>query len=275
MRIQILLLAVWLAATMSLNANAAVDSDGDGLCDFQEVHKYFTDPIEADSDGDGTTQVELRLRDGETQKVLIALGQSGFEVYKLCKSAKIYADDDPWLIAMSAGEGMYAFFFLAEGTPEEIRGQLDPRRDKLYAVIRYPTNTRDNGEFLIPKKMDGRDCGDFVTLRVSLSSDKARAATVTLGMTTKDVMRLFRPAQDHEESNDLILLDAIHNNGRYLLRFSTQADKDTDTPRADRLSQVMYWPGGQQKSIFLLPREKRGKTVPANCRSILERGTGN
>jgi hypothetical protein len=31
-----------------------VDSDGDGLSDFQEVHKYFTNPTSADSDGDGS-----------------------------------------------------------------------------------------------------------------------------------------------------------------------------------------------------------------------------
>lgn len=29
------------------------DSDGDGLTDFMEVHKYFTDPAKPDSDGDG------------------------------------------------------------------------------------------------------------------------------------------------------------------------------------------------------------------------------
>jgi hypothetical protein len=31
----------------------AVDSDGDGLSDFQEVHKYLTDPMKMDTDGDG------------------------------------------------------------------------------------------------------------------------------------------------------------------------------------------------------------------------------
>ncbi|MEN6575120.1 MAG: M56 family metallopeptidase [Phycisphaerales bacterium] len=30
------------------------DSDGDGLTDFQETHKYLTDPAKKDSDGDGT-----------------------------------------------------------------------------------------------------------------------------------------------------------------------------------------------------------------------------
>jgi len=35
-------------------AFAEPDTDGDGLSDFQEIHKYFTDPAKADSDGDGT-----------------------------------------------------------------------------------------------------------------------------------------------------------------------------------------------------------------------------
>ncbi|HIJ54228.1 MAG TPA: transglutaminase domain-containing protein [Planctomycetes bacterium] len=31
----------------------AIDTDGDGLCDFQEIHKYLTNPTKKDSDGDG------------------------------------------------------------------------------------------------------------------------------------------------------------------------------------------------------------------------------
>ncbi len=38
--------------------NSKVDSDGDGLTDYQEVHVYHTDPHNADTDGDG-------LYDGE------------------------------------------------------------------------------------------------------------------------------------------------------------------------------------------------------------------
>ena len=35
------------------NSSEAVDTDGDGLCDFQEIHKYLTNPTKRDSDGDG------------------------------------------------------------------------------------------------------------------------------------------------------------------------------------------------------------------------------
>jgi len=43
-------------ALLALCAAAALgqDTDGDGLSDFHERHKYFTDPAKADSDGDGT-----------------------------------------------------------------------------------------------------------------------------------------------------------------------------------------------------------------------------
>ena len=39
--------------TLSLPVAADLDSDGDGLSDFHEVHKHRTDPRSADSDGDG------------------------------------------------------------------------------------------------------------------------------------------------------------------------------------------------------------------------------
>ena len=105
--------------------------------------------------------------------------------------------------------------------------------------------------------MDGRNCGDFVTLKVPLSPDKARGATVVCGMTADDVMQLFRPARDHAKEDDLVLLDAIHENGRYLLVFSPEDDSNTHEPKADTLSEVAYWPGSQRESIFLLPRKTR------------------
>jgi len=41
------------AAVQLPEAPADVDSDHDGLSDFDEIHKYFTDPHNADTDGDG------------------------------------------------------------------------------------------------------------------------------------------------------------------------------------------------------------------------------
>src|SRR5262245_37004689 len=38
------------------------DSDGDGLTDFQELHKYLTDPNKKDSDGDGIPDGDWRER---------------------------------------------------------------------------------------------------------------------------------------------------------------------------------------------------------------------
>ena len=46
--------------------------------------------------------------------------------------------------------------------------------------------------------------------------------------------------------------------------------KKTHDPQLDKLSQVMYCPGGKSESIFLLPREKRGEPIPANYKTLLE-----
>lgn len=43
-------------------AAAAQDTDGDGLSDFHEIHKYLTDPSKADSDGDGVPDGDWRER---------------------------------------------------------------------------------------------------------------------------------------------------------------------------------------------------------------------
>ena len=36
-----------------VSANDSLDSDGDGLSDFQEIHKYLTNPVKKDTDDDG------------------------------------------------------------------------------------------------------------------------------------------------------------------------------------------------------------------------------
>jgi hypothetical protein len=138
------------------------------------------------SSGDNTTaQIELKLGDDETTSITVALEDSAIEVFNRCKPAKVYADDDPWLIAIAAGGGTYVFFFAAEGTLEEMKGRCDPRRDKLYAVLRYPTDSRENGTFLLPGAAGDKTYGDFITMKVPVGPDKAKAATVALGMSSE------------------------------------------------------------------------------------------
>src|SRR3954467_9259402 len=56
-----MMLGLLLTLAASLQSPAVVDSDHDGLSDFDEIHKYFTDPQKPDSDGDG-------IPDGEWQE---------------------------------------------------------------------------------------------------------------------------------------------------------------------------------------------------------------
>lgn len=53
MRLSTVLSALTLALAATAPGQSDPDRDGDGLPDFQERHKYFTDPTTADSDGDG------------------------------------------------------------------------------------------------------------------------------------------------------------------------------------------------------------------------------
>src|SRR5512146_2061515 len=56
----------WLVVTVAMGAEprapADPDSDHDGLSDFQENRKYLTDPLRADSDGDGTADGDWHER---------------------------------------------------------------------------------------------------------------------------------------------------------------------------------------------------------------------
>jgi hypothetical protein len=49
----VVLCALGARTSSAAPAAGVVDADGDGLSDFEEVHKYRTDPKKADSDGDG------------------------------------------------------------------------------------------------------------------------------------------------------------------------------------------------------------------------------
>ena len=64
MRIQLpqCLVAAMLLTPLACQAALDPDRDGDGLSDFQEVHKYLTDPDKADTDGDGIPDGDWRER---------------------------------------------------------------------------------------------------------------------------------------------------------------------------------------------------------------------
>src|SRR5688500_14487452 len=49
-------------AALPLAAQVDPDTDRDGLSDFQETHKYRTDPRKADTDGDGVPDGDWRER---------------------------------------------------------------------------------------------------------------------------------------------------------------------------------------------------------------------
>lgn len=216
-----------------------------------------------------TTTIELKLDSEKFMEVEVALGQSAKDVFTHLQPAPVAADDDPWLLYAAAGGGHYALFFRAEGTLRQMQGRLPPGRDKLYAVVHYPTEAEVDGKFLLPEKMRGTTVGEFFTLKVQISTQKARVATVALGMSAKEVLDLYRPATDHAAEANAIVFHSIDDGGRYLLIFSSRRGKRE--PKLHMLSEVIYQPGAQAESSYLLPRSKRGEPVPAMYKAILEK----
>ena len=201
--------------------------------------------------------------------ISVALGQSAVDIHGLCKPAQVYADDDPWLAAAAAGGGSYVFFFAAEGTPEAMLGQLDPRNGSLYAVLHYPTDTRDKGTFVLPGEMSDKTYGDFVTLKTPCGPEKAKVATVALGMSTDEVKHLFPSTTDLAREHHAIVFDSVLPGSKYLLLFTPADDTTPHDPQLDKLSEVICRHGDEPEAIYLLPRSKRGKPVAAEHRRLL------
>ncbi|MBN1854913.1 MAG: hypothetical protein JW829_19420 [Pirellulales bacterium] len=84
-------------------------------------------------------------------------------------------------------------------------------------------------------------------------------------------MTLFQPASDQWNEDHGILYDSIDDDGKLLLTFSATDGNSADGRKLDKLSEVMYRPGGQKEMHFLLPRGKRGTPIPAKYRTLLQK----
>ena len=214
---------------------------------------------------DGSAELRLHLGPGRVKVVSVALGQNALKVIKMCRPARAYADDDPWVRYPAAEGGAYVLFF-SQRNPGPV---LDPRHGKLYAVAHY--TARDRGVFLLPKAWRGSICGDHITLKVAIAPDETKVATVALGMSARDVMQIFEPLLDHVEGDASILYNSVEG-GKYLLAFSPQNDSHPHDSQTDRLCEVMCRAGGQKETHFLLPRGKRGQPLPAAYVELLGGG---
>jgi hypothetical protein len=224
----------------------------------------------AAADPQTTVKLELRLGPGKTHHVTVSVGQTAKEVVQLCKPAKPFADDDPWVGYPAAAGGSYVLMFAAEGTPDQMKERLDPSRDKLYAVMHYPAESQEHGKFLLPQSLRDKSCGEIVTLKVLVAPDRARAVTVALGLNTDDVRQLLPGSSDNTQRDDVLLYNSIEDGDRYLLVFSPRDAAKARDPKTDKLSEVIYWQKAKSEAMYLFPRAKRSEAVPAEYRESLK-----
>jgi len=224
----------------------------------------------AAADPEPSVKLALRLGPGKTHHVTVSVGQTAKEVVQLCKPAKPFADDDPWVGYTAAAGGSYVLMFAAEGTPDQMKGPFDPGRDKLYAVMHYPAESQENGKFLLPKSLHDRTCGEIVTLKVLVAPDQARAVTVALGLNTDDVRQLLPGSSDNPKRDDVVLYNSIEDGDRYLLVFSPCDDTKARDRKTDKLSEVIYWQKAKSEAMYLFPSAKRGQAVPAEYKASLK-----
>ena len=107
-------------------APAELDSDRDGLSDFQEIHKYRTDPRNPDTDGDGTPDGDWRERREFTYSVRT--------VIRVMPPYNLRALNDDYQDARVLGEGKdYAeleiVLYPLNSNAESIKGSSDWKND--------------------------------------------------------------------------------------------------------------------------------------------------
>lgn len=215
----------------------------------------------------GSDTAKLKLVRGENAVISATVreGQSVAEILNTLGHPD-YVDDDPWFSYKASPEGNYVLLF------GEKTSKVDAKPDMASVTVwgvRGPGTNVGEGVFLLPRRLRGKACGDFIALRVRLGPELKKVATVALGMSSSDVLRLFRPARDLAAKEGYILFPSI-DDGEFLLVFSAQDDNKNDDSRSDRLSEVMYRPGGQEKPIYLLPFKKRGHAISAIHKALLD-----
>jgi hypothetical protein len=215
--------------------------------------------------GNETVRLEL-LRDEDT--VMSATVREGQSVAESVKALGLpdYVDDDPWFSYRASPEGAYVLLF--EEEVSEVDAEPDMASVTVWGVLGPGTHAEEE-VFLLPCRLRGKACGGFIGLRVRLSPKLKKVATVALGMSSRDVRRLFRPARDLAAEEGCILFPSI-DDGVFLLVFSTQDDSQNGDSGSDTLSEVIYRPVGHERPIYLLPFKKRGHAVPAVLKALLD-----
>ena len=210
-----------------------------------------------------SVSLDLLLDSGQRRSISVSLGQSAMQVADLCRPAKVYADDDPWIFCPAAGGGIFVFFFTCPDT----KTPCDAGSDQLYAVALYTTQ-QNGGAFLLPESMKYRTYGEFLTLRLAINEDETKIATIALKMTPAEVKTLFSPAQDLSNDESFILYRSVIG-GTYLLLFSPPKGERSSQPEDARLSTIIYERPGEE-AHYLLPSKNRGKLVPPEYQSYIK-----
>lgn len=169
------------------------------------------------SASDESTTVELQLPDeaSRTKIITVKAGDKLQELLKRCLPAQPAVDDDPWLVYRGPGTSHYYLIF----SPTDAKGSVS---DPLYAVIKYPRREDEDGTFLMPAWLRGRNFGRFRTIKVAADANTTRTAPAAIGMTPDEVMKVFEPAKDLAPEKDVIVFDAGPG-AKYRLIFTESA----------------------------------------------------
>lgn len=140
---RLLVLPVFVILAVPASATE-LDSDGDGLSDFQETHKYFTDPQSADSDGDGIADGDWHERREFAYTV-----RSVVKVLRPCDPAVVNDDYQDGRVLSETGRYVelevihYPLNTNAEAISGERRWQDAANAEQAYLVSGITTNWDD------------------------------------------------------------------------------------------------------------------------------------